>query len=343
VHILESFAEAWAELHDDFVDRRVFVVVDAKLLKKNPRCLAKLPARVRRDSFAMRGGEACKSLRQLERLYAAARERGLDRQTLVVAVGGGTVGDVVGLFAATWMRGLPWVTVATTSLAMADSALGGKTAVDWGGLKNPVGAFHPPRAVYGVREALETLPLRHLRAGLAEVLKSAVIGDARLYRRLEREAARLSVDPTASAWVGVLEAAARVKGRVVREDPHELGPRAILNFGHSFGHALELSHRPRWLHGEAIGVGMLAAVEISHRKGLCEAAFRSELAQVLLQLGLPVRISKIDEARFWSALAGDKKSVHGSVRLVLTEGPGSATFGHVASRPQLRAVLRSLG
>jgi 3-dehydroquinate synthetase len=343
VRIHDTFRAALQELGERESGRRLFVVVDSNLLRRNPDCLRALPVAARRDALAVRGGEPCKSLRRLEALYRAARSREVDRDTLVLAVGGGSLGDLTGFFAATWMRGIPWATVATTPLAMADSALGGKTAVDWGGLKNPVGAFHPPRHVYGVQEALRTLPARHRRAGLAEVLKSAVIGSRRLYGRLGRVGAELARDPDHADWIPTLRAAAAVKGRIVRVDPYERGRRALLNFGHSFGHALEVSHRPPWLHGEAVGVGMLAAVELSCRKGLCDARFRPELARLLHGMGLPTRTRTVDARRFWSALAGDKKSRAGRIRLVLTEGPGSATFGHTASRPQLEAVLRTLG
>ncbi len=343
VDLAPTFDEVFGRLGRRTEGRRLFVVVDSRVIGRNPRCLRALPARARREALHIRGGEACKSLGHLERLYRAARERGIDRSAVVVAVGGGTVGDLVGFFAATWMRGLEWIVVATTSLAIADSALGGKTAVDWGGLKNPVGAFHPPRAIHGVLEALQTLPPRHLRAGMAEVVKAAVIGDRALYRRLERIGARLCADPAAAEWSQVLKAAARVKGRIVQTDPLEEGIRALLNFGHTYGHALEVSHRPRLLHGEAVSLGMLAAVEISERQSQCPRGFREELARLLLHLRLPVQVRNLDEAAFWSALLRDKKVRGGRPRLVLTQGVGSASFGHAVAKTQLKAVLRSLG
>lgn len=335
------FREVWAALRDAHGDRPWMVVLDRRLRRKNPSLHEGWRPRRHDLLVEVTGGERCKSLRRLEALYREAQRHRVRRDTLVVAVGGGTVGDLAGFFAATWMRGLDWCPVATTSLAMADSALGGKTAVNWGGRKNLVGSFHPPRGVFGATEALSSLPARHRRAGLAEVVKSGLLGDAALFERLEAEGERLR-DPLDPLWPEVLSAAATVKAAVVAEDPLEKGRRAVLNLGHTYGHALEAAHRPRLLHGEAVAIGMMAAAEISRRKGRVESGFVLRLERLLHRLGLPSRVRGIDEPTFWSALESDKKADSEGIRLVLTEGPGSASFGHRVGRQQLEAVLRGL-
>lgn len=341
VRLRQSFAEVWEALREDQGDRPWFLVADRRLLERNPRVLRGLGAAQRRRVVALAGGEAVKSVRNLQRLYHAALEFGVERQSLVIALGGGTIGDLAGFFASTWMRGIDWCPVATTSLALADSSIGGKTAIDLGRVKNPVGSFHQPVGVYGAIEALRTLPARHLRAGLAEVVKAGVIRDRRLFERLEREGREL-LDPDAEAWLEVLEAACAVKARVVAKDPRESGDRAVLNFGHTLGHALETAHRPRLLHGEAVSLGMIAACWISEEISMAPRGTTDRLRELARQLRLPRSVREVDRSRLWQVMRYDKKASLGQARLVLTTGIGSATVGHAVDRKILQASLGAL-
>ena len=342
VRLRDTFSEVWEALDGDRPGPVGIVVVDRRVLDAHPRALVGLPAETRNRIVSIPGGESAKSIRNFQRLHDAAIEFGMSRQSVVVAVGGGTVGDLAGFFASTWMRGVPWAPVATTSLAMADSAIGGKTAVNLGGVKNVVGTFHQPFGVYGALEALQSLPARHRRSGLVEVLKAGVIADPLLVEVLERDAERIgSLDR--GTWRAILRAANRVKADVVAEDPLEDGRRAVLNFGHTLGHALEVAHRPRLTHGEAVGLGMIAACWISERLDVAPHGTEDRIAEVLRRLGLPVGIREVDEVKLWRAVRYDKKSSSGSARLVLTPGIGSATVGHTVERKILQGALQALG
>ncbi len=341
VRLRASFDEIWRVLREDHADRPWMLVADQRLLDRQPRVLRGLHAAERRRMVALRGGEQVKSLRNLERLSKAALGFGLERRSLVIALGGGTIGDLTGFFASTWMRGVDWCPVATTSLALADSSIGGKTAVDLSGVKNVVGSFHHPVGVYGALEALETLTPRHLRAGLAEVVKAGVIRDARLFELLEARGHELR-DPRAELWLDVLRAANQVKASVVEVDPREANERAVLNFGHTLGHALETVHRPALLHGEAVALGMIAACWIAEEILLAPAGTTARVQELIASVKLPRSVREVDRTRLWKVMSYDKKASAGQARLVLTTGIGSATVGHAVDRKILQAALGAL-
>jgi 3-dehydroquinate synthase len=342
VRLRETFGGVFEALRADRPEPIGMVVIDRRVLDRHPDALAALDDEPRGRTVALNGGEPVKTLRSFERLHRAAAEFGMDRQSLVIAVGGGTIGDLAGFFASTWMRGVPWCPVATTSLAMADSAIGGKTAVNLAGAKNVVGSFHQPAGVYGALEALETLPWRHTRSGLAEVLKAGLIADADLFATTVDSATRLRALDRA-AWLEVLQGANRVKADVVAGDPRESGGRAVLNFGHTVGHALEVAHRPRLTHGEAVGLGMISASWVSERLGVAPPGTTDRVREALGRLGLPRKVRAIDEPTLWRAMRYDKKSDGGEARLVLTHGIGSATVGHRVERKILQQSLSVLG
>jgi 3-dehydroquinate synthetase len=326
-------------MEERFGDRTWLIVADRRLVAKHPGALRGLSRRRRDAVVALAGGEPVKRLSRLDALAKHAHHIGLDRQGLVIGLGGGTIGDLAGFFASIWMRGVDWVPVATTTLALADSAVGGKTAVDWRGLKNLLGSFHDPIAVYGVLEALETLPLRHYRAGLAEVVKSAVIGDAALFRRLEREADAIR-RPGSDQLAPVLDAASRVKIRIVTIDPRERGERMWLNFGHTVGHALETSQRPRLHHGEAVAAGMIAASWLSERLVGAPEDTKDRVAELLGRLGVLRGLSPVDDITLWRIMTSDKKSRRGKPRVVLTTQIGSATVADLPPRPILSRAIQ---
>ncbi|MGH7379749.1 MAG: 3-dehydroquinate synthase [Candidatus Methylomirabilales bacterium] len=286
-------------------------------------------------------GEASKSLGEAARLYEAFLDAGLDRHGAVLALGGGVVGDLAGFVAATFMRGIAHVQVPTTLLAQVDSSVGGKVGVNLPRGKNLVGAFYQPRLVLADVACLRSLPIRQLRAGLAEVVKYGVIADGALFTWLEGQ-----VEPLLAAEERVLAdavaASCRIKASVVEVDEREAGPRAILNFGHTVGHAIEAaSGYGRYLHGEAVALGMLAATDLSVRLGLCVPALRERLARLLECLGLPTRASlKVEDIE--KSMYYDKKVKDGMNYFVLTKDIGSVTVARIFDREALRETLATI-
>jgi 3-dehydroquinate synthase len=269
-------------------------------------------------------GEASKSLRQVERLYHELLRAGADRHTALVALGGGVVGDLTGFTAATYLRGIPFVQVPTTLLAMVDSSVGGKTGVDLREGKNLVGAFHQPRGVVIDVETLRTLPARERAAGLAEVVKKAAIWDAELFAALERDAeALLALDE--SALVPALTRAVEIKAEVVRRDERESGPRMLLNFGHTLAHAIEaLAGYRGLLHGEAVAIGMVYAAGRSEALGIAPLGTAARLEKLCRRLGLPTDPPGFTRSAYLAALRVDKKKQDSRIHYVVLEGVGSA-------------------
>jgi 3-dehydroquinate synthase len=269
-------------------------------------------------------GDASKSLRQVERLYHELLRTGADRHSALVALGGGAVGDLTGFTAATYLRGIPFVQVPTTVLAMVDASVGGKTGVNLREGKNLVGAFHQPRLVAIDVETLRSLPLRERAAGLAEVVKKAVIWDAALFEVLERDAeALLALDE--SALVPVLARAVEIKAEVVRRDERESDVRRLLNFGHTLAHAIEaLTHFRGVLHGEAVAIGMVYAAERSEALGYAPLGTSARLEKLCRRLGLPTEPPGFKRSAYLAALQVDKKRQDSRIHYVVLEGVGSA-------------------
>jgi 3-dehydroquinate synthase len=288
-------------------------------------------------------GEETKDLRHAETLYRAALEAGLDRSSAVVALGGGVVGDLAGFVAATFLRGIAFSQAPTTLLAMVDSSVGGKTGVNLPEGKNLVGAFYQPCEVLADVTTLATLPEREYLSGLAEVVKYGVIWDAVLFERLEREADALR----AREPVVVEEVVARcceIKAEVVRLDEKETGVRAILNFGHTFGHALESAcGYGSLLHGEAVSIGMVFAARLSQRSRGFGAGEAERLIALLERLGLPVRPGRA--APSWETLrrgmGTDKKARGRMPRFVLVDRIGAVVFGCEISESAMEETLRA--
>jgi len=269
-------------------------------------------------------GETHKSLRQAGRIYEALVRSGADRRTAIVALGGGKVGDLAGFVAATWLRGVPFVQVPTTLLAMVDSSVGGKVAVNLPQGKNLAGAFHQPRLVWIDALALATLPARERAAGMAEVVKAAAILDADLFARLERDVERaLALDM--QALLPVLERACAIKAGVVAKDERESGLRMLLNFGHTVGHAIEALQRYRGiLHGEAVAIGMAWAAMRSETLGLAPAGTAQRLRDLLARCALPAELPPFPRGAYLAAVRVDKKRADARVRYVVLRGIGKA-------------------
>lgn len=303
-------------------------------------------------------GEASKSREEWARLTDRLLARGCGRDTTIVALGGGVVGDLAGFVAATFMRGVPFVQVPTTLLAMVDASLGGKVAVDTPAGKNLVGAFHPPAAVVIDTRTLSTLPARQVRAGFAEILKHGAIRDAGFFATAARAAQRVADALAADArpdWADselalVVERAAAIKAEIVASDPFERGRRALLNFGHTVGHALEHASEYAMLHGEAVAIGLTSEALLGERLGLTAPGTARLLAEALAVAGLPVSIPPgISSAALLSVMRADKKQRHGRPRFSLIASVGHPigddASGWTVEVPTdvVRSVLREQG
>ena len=289
-------------------------------------------------------GEEHKNLDVLSGIYDALIEARCERSCTLVALGGGVVGDITGFAAATWQRGVSFVQVPTTLLAQVDSSVGGKTAVNHPRGKNMIGAFHQPRCVIADTDTLATLPPREYAAGLAEALKYGLIADAPFHGWIAANAAGIaSRDPALLAEL-ILRSCEN-KARVVAADEREEegGARALLNFGHTFGHALESATQyRRYLHGEAVAIGMVLAAGFSPRLGGITQADVDALRGLLLSLGLPVDLpSGVEPAELLSLMRGDKKSARGRIRLVLLRTLGDAVLSSAFGEDELLVFLES--
>ncbi len=297
------------------------------------------------DTVLVPAGESAKRPAVLAAVWDALSATGLGRDGAVVALGGGVVGDLAGLAAATWLRGVPWVAVPTSLLAQVDASLGGKTGVDLDSGKNLVGAFHQPAGVLADPDVLATLPRRHLRNGLAEVVKTGFAVDAGLWRWLESRLDALAAGEPA-ALDGAVARALAVKARVVQADERERpgGGRTALNFGHTLGHAIEaaLGYR-RLLHGEAVAIGMRAAAWLSVRAAGLAPESHVRLEAALDHLGLPVSMPPIRLAALERAMRHDKKRSNDMSRWVLTPRIGDASVPRAVESRLVRAALARVG
>jgi 3-dehydroquinate synthase len=266
-----------------------------------------------------------------------------ERSTTLVALGGGVVGDLTGFAAAICQRGMPFVQVPTTLLAQVDSSVGGKTGVNHPLGKNMIGAFHQPRAVVIDTDCLSTLPDRELAAGLAEVIKTAAIRDLSFFEWLEANLPSL-IARDADALVHAVTESCRIKAEIVAADEREEGERALLNFGHTFGHAIEAGvGYGEWLHGEAVAAGMVLAANLSQRQGLLAAADVERLRALLQRAGLPVDAPRLGADRYLALMSHDKKVVAGSIRFVLLRAIGNAFVTADVPERTIGALLAQSG
>ena len=284
--------------------------------------------------------ESAKTLKSVELIARSLSRAGADRHTLLLAVGGGMVGDVAGFAASTYLRGVALAHVPTTLLAQVDSAIGGKTGVNLPEGKNLVGAFYSPRVVLSDRRALRTLPEREFRGGLAEVIKYGVIFDAKLFAYVEAHMEKI-VRRDEAALAYIIPRCAEIKAHVVSRDEHESGLREILNFGHTFGHALESVTNYRvFQHGEAVAWGMMAAALLGHAAGITPERAAARIISLTRRLGALPPWPKATTARLISAMRSDKKTRAGKLRFVLTPGIGKARSYDTISLDLLQRVLR---
>jgi 3-dehydroquinate synthase len=291
------------------------------------------------ETCILPGGEEQKTLGNVATIIDALVAARLNRDGMVLALGGGVIGDVAGFAAASYQRGIAIVQLPTTLLAQVDSSVGGKTGVNHPGGKNLIGAFHQPAAVITDTDTLATLPDRHLRAGIAEIVKAALAADAGLFAWLEANVQKLLAQD-APALEHAIRGACEIKAAIVGQDERERGRRAILNLGHTFGHAIETGAGfGQVLHGEAVAAGIVLAAELSARAGRLAGAEALRIRELLLSAGLPVDPPRLGRARMLELMRMDKKVEGGRIRLVLLDGIGQATVTADYPRDALESLL----
>lgn len=292
------------------------------------------------ETLTLPDGEAHKTLATAERIYDKLMANGFGRDATLVALGGGVIGDIAGFAAATYQRGVGFIQIPTTLLAQVDSSVGGKTGVNHPGGKNMIGAFHQPRVVLADTDVLTTLPERELAAGLAEVIKYGLIRDAGFFQWLEDNMPRL-VAREADALAHAIAVSCENKAAVVAADEREGGQRALLNLGHTFGHALEAAlGYGEWLHGEAVAAGMCMAADLSVRLGWLTEADRRRAADLISTAGLPTGLPPgLERQQLLNLMASDKKALAGRMRLVLLRAVGDAVVTAEFDDASLRATL----
>jgi len=289
-------------------------------------------------------GEKSKSLTQVEKICDELIEAGLDRSSFVVGLGGGVIGDISGFVAAIFQRGIPHVQIPTTLLAMVDSSIGGKTGVNLEAGKNLIGAIHHPALIIADVKALESLPRKELRQGYAEIIKHAIIRDAEMFRALSPRTKRQSGSDSKNGFVALIRRNIAIKARIVSADAREIsGERALLNFGHTVGHAIERATNFKIPHGDCISTGMVAACAISIKRAGLSSQERDEVVSLLTQFGLPTRLPpKLDRNRIIDAIRHDKKFTSGEVRFVVTPRIGGALLSREVTMNDIRDAVAEL-
>ena len=284
-------------------------------------------------------GEAYKSWETLNKIFDALLTHRCERKTPLIALGGGVIGDLTGFAAATYQRGVPFIQIPTTLLSQVDSAVGGKTAVNHPLGKNMIGAFYQPQVVIADMDTLHTLPPREFAAGLAEVIKYGLLGDSEFLNWLEHNIDHLTaLEP--EALVYAVERSCQDKAAIVARDERETGDRALLNFGHTFGHAIEAGMGyGAWLHGEAVGAGMVMAARFSEKLGLISKADVQRVVDLLVRAKVPVAAPDLGAERYLELMGHDKKVEGGKIKFILLKKPGEAFICNQYDTAALNAVL----
>jgi len=286
-------------------------------------------------------GETHKTMASAEVVYDHLMKNACDRDTLMVALGGGVIGDLTGFVAATYQRGVPYLQVPTTLLSQVDSSVGGKTAVNHPLGKNMIGAFYQPRAVIIDLDTLKTLPTDEFRAGMAEIIKYGVIEDPELFAYLEDHVEPILNQDTA-CLERIIETSCAIKAKVVERDERESNYRMVLNYGHTVGHAIEaLTDYARFKHGEAVAIGMIAAARLSHRMGYCDAATVERIAALIDRYGLPTQLPEFPARDYIECMYRDKKAREKKIRFILVRALGQVEIVDAVPEAELENALIS--
>ncbi len=288
--------------------------------------------------YAIPAGEENKNLNEINKIYAVLIENRFDRHDLIVALGGGVVGDMAGFAAATYLRGIAFVQIPTTLLSQTDSSVGGKTGVDYNGYKNMIGAFHMPSLVYINISVLNTLDGRQFASGFAEVMKYGLIKDSDFYMWLIDSMYEIEEkDP--ETLIYMIKKSCDIKRIIVEKDPTEKGDRALLNFGHTIGHAVEKHKNFELFHGECVALGCIAAAYISWKREMLTMEEYYEIRDMFVPFGLPISVTDIDKEEIVKLIHSDKKSDAGDIKFVLLKRVGKATLDRTVTDDEVRAAL----
>ena len=325
---------------EGLVDRKICIVTDSNVGPLYEESVKQVLSEVSSDIsvFTFEAGEKNKNLNTVSALYQALIQNGLDRKSLLVALGGGVVGDLTGFGAATYLRGIDFIQVPTTLLAQVDSSVGGKTGVDFQQYKNMVGAFHQPRLVYMNLSTLSSLPAEQFACGMGEILKTGLICDGDFFRYVcceQKEIKKLDMEQIAR----MIRRCCEIKAGVVERDPKEQGERALLNFGHTLGHAIEKLKNFELLHGECVAIGMVAASYLSYlRNMITEAQYRT-ICEMIQQMQLPTTVEGLTKEDIIRVSKNDKKMNAGQIRFILLDGLGNAVMTDDVTDEELSQAL----
>ncbi len=291
--------------------------------------------------LVIKAGEDQKNLDSIALIHNAAYENRLERGSLMIALGGGVIGDMTGFAAATWLRGLSFIQVPTTLLAMVDASVGGKTGVNHPKGKNLIGSFHQPKLVLIDPNTLNSLPEREFRAGMAEVIKYGVIGDKSLFSSLEKIPSLRSLECIGQkSLLEIIQRSVQAKAKIIEQDEHEGGIRAVLNYGHTFGHVVEnLCGYGQWLHGEAVAIGMVAVGALALKRDLWSMNDFERQRKLLAKAGLPIKWPSIDIDNAINTLKGDKKVKDGQICFVLPKEIGKVEIFNDVSISEIKECL----
>ncbi len=342
IHIGAGLLPRLSEFMPTLAGKQVMVVTNTTIAPLYLHTVEQALSAYRVDHVILPDGEQYKTLSTLDQIFSSLLEKRHNRTTTLIALGGGVVGDMAGFAAAAYQRGVEFIQIPTTLLSQVDSSVGGKTGVNHPLGKNMIGAFHQPRAVIADLATLSTLPARELSAGIAEVIKYGLIWDAAFFEWLEGCMERL-VARDLDALTHAVKRSCEIKAEVVGKDERESSLRAILNLGHTFGHAIETQQGyGEWLHGEAVGAGMVMAVELSIREGWLPESMRERIISLSQRAGLPVKgPAGMTEAQYRTLMAVDKKVLDDNLRLVLLESLGKAVVTTRFKPENLSATLRA--
>lgn len=291
--------------------------------------------------FTFEAGEKNKNLDTVQKLYQTLIEEGMDRKGILVALGGGVVGDLTGFGAATYLRGIDFIQIPTTLLSQVDSSVGGKTGVDFQQYKNMVGAFHQPRLVYMNMSTLKTLPEREFACGMGEILKTGLICDGDFFRFLCANQSAISTLDL-SVISKMIHRCCEIKAGVVERDPKELGERALLNLGHTIGHAVEKLKNFQLLHGQCVAIGLIAAAYLSMERGLLSADEYEEIRNGCKAFRLPLATDSLNEKEVLAATKKDKKMEQGHIKFILMDGIGKSFIDKTVTDEELLSAVREI-
>ena len=328
---------------EGLVDRKICIVTDSNVGPLYEESVKQVLSEVSSDIsvFTFEAGEKNKNLNTVSALYQALIQNGLDRKSLLVALGGGVVGDLTGFGAATYLRGIDFIQVPTTLLAQVDSSVGGKTGVDFQQYKNMVGAFHQPRLVYMNLSTLSSLPAEQFACGMGEVLKTGLICDGDFYQFVCAEQEKIQQLDIA-LLKKMIRRCCEIKAGVVERDPKEQGERALLNLGHTVGHAVEKLKNFTLLHGQCVGVGLVAAAYLSMKRGLLTKEEYQEICQGCSDYDLPVHVDGLIPEEVLSATKKDKKMEQGHIRFILMDGIGKSFIDKTVTDEELLSCIQEI-